>query len=397
MNRGLKKLKPYPFERLATIRSRVKPPEASKLIDLSIGEPQHATPSVILDALVDALGGISGYPKTRGLPALREAITTWASRRFHLETGSLTPEHHVLPVNGTREALFAIVQCSVDVQSGKDLVLVPNPFYQIYEGAALLSGAKPYYLPCPAARGFQPHWEAVPDEIWARAALVFVCSPANPSGAVLTTDDYQTLTSLADRYRFTVVADECYSELYLDETAPPLGLLEYCARYRRNDFRLCLAMHSLSKRSSVPGLRSGFVAGDSQLIDSFFHYRTYQGGAMPLHVQHASMAAWSDENHVKENRARYREKFEQVLAILSACVSVEKPPAGFYLWPELEIDGITACERLLGEAGVLVLPGDFLARPTSEGNPGQNRIRLALVPEIDVCVEAAQRISNTLR
>jgi len=397
MNRGLNKLKPYPFERLTAIRARIRPPTTGKLVDLSIGEPQHATPAVILDALGDALRGIADYPKTRGLLALREVIVAWASRRFHLENVNLTAEHHVLPVNGTREALFAIVQCSVDANSRKDLILIPNPFYQIYEGAALLSGAKPYYLPCPAARGFQPQWDAVPDEIWSRAALVFVCSPANPSGAVLTSDDYHTLTSLADRYKFTVVADECYSELYLDETAPPLGLLEYCARSGRNDFRHCLAMHSLSKRSSVPGLRSGFVAGDRHLIESFYQYRTYQGGAMPLHVQHASIAAWSDENHVKENRARYREKFDQTLPILSSCSDVERPPAGFYLWPELEIDGVTACERLLGEAGVLVLPGDFLAHPTAEGNPGQRRIRLALVPDVEVCVEAAQRISDTLR
>ena len=396
MNHGLDALKPYPFERLAEIRARVQPPDDSAVINLSIGEPQDPTPPVIRDALANALEGTSRYPATRGLSELRETIVAWASWRFHIETGGLTAAHHVLPVNGTREALFSIAQCLVDAKGDKDLVLMPNPFYQIYAGAALLAGATPYYLPCPAKRCFRPAWEAVPEEVWARTSLMYVCSPANPSGAVLDNDDYRTLTAIADQYEFAIIADECYSELYFDEAHPPLGLLEYCSRSGRSDFRRCLVMHSLSKRSNAPGLRSGFVAGDPQLIDAFYLYRTYQGGAMPIHVQRASIAAWSDEDHVKYNRALYREKFERVLPIVSHVARVEQPTAGFYLWPELEIDDRAACEKLLGEAGVLVLPGTFLAYTTADGNPGQNRIRLALVPNLETCVEAAQRLRDVL-
>ena len=396
MNHGLNELNPYPFERLAEIRARVNPPGDRALINLSIGEPQHPTPAIIRDALVEALDGTARYPTTRGLVELRETIVAWLNRRFQIEDGSLTAAHHVLPVNGTREALFSIAQCLFNTEGDHDIVAMPNPFYQIYEGAALLAGARPYYLTCPPARSFRPDWDVVPTDVWTRMALVYVCSPGNPSGTALTGDDYRTLIAAADHYDFVIIADECYSELYVDEDEPPLGLLEYCARSGRSDFRRCLVMHSLSKRSNAPGLRSGFVAGDPDLIEAFYRYRTYQGGAMPLHVQRASISAWSDEGHVKYNRGLYREKFERVMPILSDIAHVEQPAAGFYLWPELDIDDRSACERLLGEAGVLVLPGRFLARTTPHGNPGQNRIRLALVPAADACIEAAIRMRELL-
>lgn len=393
MNPGLALLKPYPFERLAEIRQRVSPPADLPLINLSIGEPQHPTPAPIRDALIAALEGTAKYPATRGLPELREAIAGWASRRFRLDPGLLSAEHHVLPVNGTREALFAIAQTVLDTRSGAvPLVAMPNPFYQIYEGAALLAGAEPYYLPCPAARGFRPDPAAVPADVWARVALVYVCSPGNPSGALLDAADYAALLQLADEHDFCVVADECYSELYLDEQAPPLGLLEWCAASGRSDFARCLVMHSLSKRSNAPGLRSGFVAGDARLINEFFRYRTYHGGAMPIHVQHASIAAWNDETHVVENRRLYRAKFAAVGAVLDGVIDATPPPAGFYLWPEIPGDDVSACERLLGEAGVLVLPGRFLARDAEGGNPGAGRVRIALVAGETECVTAAERI-----
>ena len=396
MNPGLQELKPYPFELLAEIRARVSAPRDRELINLSIGEPQHATPPCVLEALVAALAGTARYPATRGVAQLREAIAAWASRRFALAAGMLHADRHILPVNGTREALFAIAQCVVAAGSDKNVVAMPNPFYQIYEGAALLAGGTPHFLHCPAERGFRPDWSAVTPATWSSLALVYVCSPGNPAGAVLDADDYAILTARADEYDFIIVADECYSELYYDESAPPLGLLEWCARAGREDFRQCLVMHSLSKRSNAPGLRSGFVAGDAALIEAFYRYRTYQGGAMPLHVQQASVAAWSDETHVVQNRERYRRKFAGVVPLLAQVSRVELPAAGFYLWPELAVDDITACERLLGEAGVLVLPGRFLARETAHGNPGLNRIRIALVPEEQECLAAAQRICDVL-
>lgn len=396
MNHGLDRLQPYPFERLAALRARVPAPDGRTLINLSIGEPRHDTPECVRSALAGALAGTAKYPATRGLPALREAIAGWASRRFSLPAGTLTADAHVLPVNGTREALFAIAQCVVAAGGTRDKVLMPNPFYQIYEGAALLAGGEPVYLDCPAETGFRPRWEAVPEQTWAQTALVYVCSPGNPAGNVLDADDYDALLALADRHDFVVVADECYSELYLDEAAPPLGLLEHCARRGRDDFRRCLVMHSLSKRSNAPGLRSGFVAGDAALIEPFYRYRTYQGGAMPEHVQHASVAAWSDETHVVENRALYRAKFAAVVPLLADVCDVAAPQAGFYLWPQVGADDERVCERLLGQAGVLVLPGSYLARDAGAGNPGSGRVRIALVAGEADCVEAASRIRDVL-
>ncbi|MGE0486139.1 MAG: succinyldiaminopimelate transaminase [Gammaproteobacteria bacterium] len=397
MNPGLDELEPYPFERLAELRARIAAPGDRPLVNLSIGEPQHPTPNCIHAALVAHLDATAKYPATRGLPALRAAIADWAAWRFELGDGRLDPERHVLPVNGTREALFAIAQTLCSRTSARPWVAMPNPFYQIYEGAALLAGARPYYLPCPAERGFRPDFSAVPAARWREIELVYVCSPGNPSGAVMDDDDYATLLDLADRHDFIVIADECYSELYLDEAAPPLGLLQWCARHGRDDFARCLVMHSLSKRSNAPGLRSGFVAGDARLLAAFLRYRTYHGGAMSIPVQHASIAAWCDEAHVRENRALYRAKFAAVLEHLAPVIEVTAPAAGFYLWPTLPIDGVHACERLLGEAGVLTLPGAYLAREVDGVNPGARRLRIALVAALDECVEAAQRIVPVLK
>lgn len=396
MNPGLQQLQPYPFERLAEIRQRLSPPAGIELINLSIGEPQHPTPQLIHHALASSLDGTARYPATRGLPELRQTIAQWLTQRFDLHRCAPDPESQILPVNGTREALFAIAQTIIDGRGATALVGLPNPFYQIYEGAALLAGAEPYFLSCPAVNGFKPNWSAVPESVWQRMALLYICSPGNPSGAVLNASDYAEITALAEQHDFVIVADECYSELYFDEAEPPLGLLQWCAENGRENFDRCLVMHSLSKRSNAPGLRSGFVAGDATLIAEFFRYRTYQGGAMALPVQHASIAAWSDEQHVAVNRQLYREKFVAVHQILSTVVNIEIPAAGFYLWPELPIDDITACERLLGEAGVLVLPGRFLSRGGPDGNPGQNRVRIALVASLEACVEAAQRIEKLL-
>jgi len=396
MNSGLHHLQPYPFERLAGIKQRVAPAAGRNLIDLSIGEPQHPTPACIRDALIEALDGTARYPATRGISELRETICDWANQRFKLEVGQLTADAHVLPVNGTREALFSIAQVVVNAVERDTLVGMPNPFYQIYEGAALLAGAEPYYLPCPAENGFLPHWDAVPAADWQKMSMVYICSPSNPAGSVFSDEDYARLVGLADEFNFIIVADECYSEIYFDERVPPKGLLQWCSETGRISFARCLVMHSLSKRSNAPGLRSGFVAGDADLIRAFYQYRTYQGGAMPLHVQHASIAAWRDEVHVRENRALYRTKFEKVTDVLSGTIEFSIPAAGFYLWPELDIDGVSACERLLGEAGVLVLPGAFLARETDGINPGDKRVRIALVADERNCVVAAERMRDLL-
>ncbi|MGB1883232.1 MAG: succinyldiaminopimelate transaminase [Gammaproteobacteria bacterium] len=391
MNRGLEKLQPYPFERLKGIRDEVAPAPDLPLINLSIGEPQHPTPDCIVDALIEALGGTAKYPATRGLPELREAICSWLGRRFRLANGLLDPDRHVLPVNGTREALFSIAQAVID-SSCDATVAMPNPFYQIYEGATLLAGAQPYYLPIADDSSSTPDWHAINEADWARMQMIYVCSPANPSGSVMTAEDYEFLLERADQHDFIVVADECYSELYFDETKPPLGLLQWCAQTGRDDFSRCVVMHSLSKRSNAPGLRSGFVAGDAGVLSDFFRYRTYQGGAMPIHVQYASIAAWSDESHVEANRAAYREKFEVFINAMDGLWDLRPPEAGFYLWPDIGSDDVGACRRLLGERAVLVLPGRFLGRDTATGNPGASHLRIALVAPPELCEQAGQRI-----
>lgn len=396
MNPGLASLQPYPFERLAALRAGVQPNPEFKPINLSIGEPQHATPRLVLDALIGALEGTAKYPATKGSDELRHAIARWLERRFRLPSLAVDADSMVLPAAGTREALFAIAQCVVSRDRGDSVVAMPNPFYQIYEGAALLAGAQPYFMHCPPSRGFLPDFSLVPESVWRRCELVYICSPANPSGAVMELEDYHQLLALADRHDFVVVSDECYSELYYDEARPPLGLLQAAHGQGRTDFRRCLVMHSLSKRSNAPGLRSGFIAGDPLLMREFLRYRTYHGAALPMHVQAASVAAWQDEIHVIANRARYREKFDAVVPLLSDFLDVAAPAGGFYLWPRIGGDDTAACVRLLAEANVLTLPGSFLAREVDGHNPGAGRLRLALVASLDECVDAARRLRQTL-
>jgi N-succinyldiaminopimelate aminotransferase len=391
VNPGFDRLQPYPFEQLARLHAAVTPAPV-KPIDLSLGEPKHTTPEFILQALADNLGGAARYPSTRGTAELREAITGWLRRRFDLPADSLDAERHVLPVTGTREALFAFAQCVVDPRRDDALVLTGNPFYQIYEGAAFLAGAGVHYLNCLEEHGFQPDFNAVPEAIWNRCQLLYLCSPNNPSGSVIEIEAYRLLLELAERHDFVIAADECYSEIYLNESRPPPGLLQAAAACGRDDYRRCMVFHSLSKRSSVPGMRSGFVAGDADLIRAFYLYRTYHGCAMAPYTQSASIAAWNDETHVLENREQYRRKFDAVLAILQPVLDVRRPSAGFYLWPRTPVDDVEFTRRLLQQQNVRVLPGSFMSREAGGINPGQERVRIALVANLQECVEAAKRI-----
>ena len=396
MNPDLHKLQPYPFEKLARLKQGATPPEALAHVNLSIGEPQHPTPHFIGEALIAHLHGLSKYPTTKGIPELRQSIAHWLEKRFALPQGGIDPERQVLPVNGTREALFAFAQCVVD-RAMRPLVVMPNPFYQIYEGAALLAGAEPYFLNATRETGYLPDFDAVPDSVWQLCQLLYVCSPANPSGGVLGLDGFRRLIELAEKHDFVIASDECYSELYADEAAPPSGLLQAARMMGNTDFRRCVAFHSLSKRSNAPGLRSGFVAGDAAVLEKFLLYRTYHGCAMSLAVQHASLAAWQDEHHVLANRAAYREKFAAVHAILGDVLDLSIPPAGFYFWIETPIDDTEFARRLYAAHNVTVLPGSFLSREAHGLNPGQNHIRLALVAELDECVEAAERIKSFIQ
>jgi N-succinyldiaminopimelate aminotransferase len=396
MNSGLDKLQLYQFERLNQIRTSSLPPKETKIIDLSIGEPQLDTPLIIQESLKQAISGVGKYPTTRGTLKLRESISTWATKRFNLRNEQLLPDKNILPVSGTREALFAIAQTLVAANSKKSLVGLPNPFYQIYEGAALLAGGTPYYFNCPAHNNFIPLFEGVPENIWNDMSFVYICSPGNPTGSVMTSKQYNFLLSKADKHNFFIIVDECYSELYRDETAPPLGILEWCQLSGRNTFERCLTMQSLSKRSNAPGLRSGFVAGDPVLIEKFFMYRTYHGSAMPLHVQEASITAWSDEEHVVNNRNFYRKNFDAVLNVLQKKIDVTLPAAGFYLWIDVLADDIKVCKQLYSKTGLVVLPGQFLSRETDGQNPGINRIRMALVTPKEQCIEAAHRLLSII-
>lgn len=399
MNPLLQRLQPYPFERLRQLFAGVTPSPAHRPISLGIGEPKHAAPDFLKQALADALDeGLSSYPATAGTPALREACAGWVRRRYGV---ALDPATQLLPVNGSREALFAFAQVVVDPTRPGATVLCPNPFYQIYEGATLLAGAQPYYVPSLAERNFAVDWDSVPDEVWARTQLIFVCSPGNPAGAVMPLDEWRRLFELSDRHGFVIASDECYSEIYFRDEAP-LGGLQAAAQLGRSDFRRLIAFTSLSKRSNVPGLRSGFVAGDAALIKPFLLYRTYHGGAMSPVVQAASIAAWNDEAHVVENRRLYREKFAQVTPLLAEVLDVALPDASFYLWagvPERfasHTAGLGADEafarELLAQYNVTALPGSYLARTVQGANPGAGRVRLALVAGVDECLEAAQRI-----
>ena len=393
MNPLLSRLQPYPFERLRQLHAGVTPNPAYSPISLGIGEPRHATPQLIKDALIGSLAGLASYPGTLGEPQLRQTLSDWLARRY----GGLTvnPATQILPVNGSREALFALAQTVIDPNQPGATVVCPNPFYQIYEGAALLAGAEPWFAPSDPARNFGIDWAAVPESVWEKTQLLFVCSPGNPTGAVMALDEWKLLFELSDRYGFVIASDECYSEIYFREE-PPLGGLQAAAQLGRTDFKNLISLTSLSKRSNVPGLRSGFVAGDAALIKSFLLYRTYHGSAMSPIVQAASIAAWADEAHVVDNRAQYREKFAQVTPLLAQVMDVTLPDAGFYLWaavPEAFNGSDTAFSReLLALYNVVVLPGSYLARDAQGFNPGAGRIRMALVAETAECVEAAQRI-----
>lgn len=396
MNPELAALKPYPFEKLAALKAQATPTSTLAHIPLSIGEPRHAPPAAVLETLRRHESDVARYPATAGLPELRQTMADWASHRFGLVAGSLDPDHHILPVNGTREAIFAFVQAALD-RTRPARVAMPNPFYQIYEGAALLAGGQPLYLDCLIEKDFRPDLDAVPADIWREVQIVFVCSPGNPTGAVTPLEEFTRLLELADEFDFIVASDECYSELYLNEDAPPPGLLQACAALGRHDYRRCIVFHSLSKRSNLPGLRSGFVAGDAELIAPFKRYRTYHGCAMPLQVQHASITAWNDEHHVLANRDAYREKFTAVTDILAPVMDFPTPQASFYLWPAVpEGDDEAFARDLFAEQHVTVLPGRYMSRESerngSTQNPGAGRIRLALVAELDATIEAAQRI-----
>ncbi|MEA3411692.1 MAG: succinyldiaminopimelate transaminase [Pseudomonadota bacterium] len=391
MNPDLNKLQSYPFEKLARLKEGLEPPRGLEPIALSIGEPRHPTPAFIGETVLTHLHELASYPATRGGDALREAIAGWLIRRYDLPPGQLDPQHHVLPVNGTREALFAFAQCVVD-RTRDPLLMMPNPFYQIYEGAALLAGAEPHYLNCAPDNGFLPEFGAVTDSQWDRCQLLYICSPGNPTGAVLAEHDLQQLIARAERHDFIIASDECYSEIYPDEGAPPAGLLGAAARMGHNGFRRCVAFNSLSKRSNAPGLRSGFVAGDAEILKRFLRYRTYHGCAMAPPFQAASAAAWSDDAHVRRNRQRYREKFHAAVNILAPALDVTIPDGGFYLWPRTPVDELEFTRELYRRANVTVLPGSFLSRDTTSGNPGRNHVRMALVAPIDECLDAARRI-----
>ena len=412
MNSRLARLHPYPFARLAELLEGVDGNSDLAPISLAVGEPKHRPPPLVAAALTAQLDQLNRYPPTAGIQELRGAIANWLEGRFALGTNTIDPSTMVLPAVGTREALFALAQAIVSVDDGseasKPLVVMPSPFYQIYEGAAIMAGAEPYYLPCERACGGMPDYDAVAPDVWRRCQLLYLCSPGNPTGAVHKLADLQKLIALADQYDFVIASDECYSEIYIDESAPPPSLLSACRGLGRDRFERCIVFNSLSKRSSVPGLRSGLVAGDPDIIAAFLLYRTYHGSAMPLHHQWASVAAWADEDHVVANRATYRKKLTAVHAILSTVMDVELPAGGFCLWPIVGGDDTRFVRDLFEQQHVTALPGSYLGRdlPRDTGgcsgaeqlvagsldNAGSGHLRLALVFPLDVCIEAAERI-----
>ncbi len=388
MNPLLDHLHPYPFERLKALFAGVEPNSAYSPISLGIGEPTHDTPDLIKQAFMQSLAGLAVYPATLGEPALRQAFVAWAQRRYGV---ALHPESQVLPVSGSREALFAFAQTVIDPTQPGASVMLPNPFYQIYEGAALLAGAQPVYLACDPGRHFALDWSGVDPSVWQRTQLIYVCSPGNPTGAVMPLNDWQQLFELSDRYGFVIASDECYSEIYFDDQAP-LGGLEAAKALGRDDFKNLVAFTSLSKRSNVPGLRSGFAAGDAALLKRFLLYRTYHGSALGPVVQQASIAAWNDEAHVVANRALYRQKFDQITPLLATCMDVQRPDAGFYLWADVGGDDTAFAKDLYQQKNITVLPGSYLSREVNGHNPGRGRVRMALVASAEQCLEAAQRI-----
>jgi len=388
MNPNLNLLQPYPFEKLNKLK--INPPATDKTaINLALGEPQHAIPALIEQAVQQtASNGFCKYPATKGDIKIRSSIARWLTKRFKLP--SINPDEHILPVNGTREALFAFAQCIVDHTVPRPLVLIPNPFYQIYEGATFLAGAEPWFIN--SLEENSPDFDSVPADVWENCQLLYICSPNNPTGTVLDIDTLQDLITKADKYDFIIAADECYSEIYAAEDKPPVGLLQACAELGRLDFKRCMVFHSLSKRSNVPGLRSGFVAGDADIIHQFWLYRTYHGCAMSPIVQEISAIAWGDEKHVRVNRDLYRQKYTAVIEILAPVIEINYPPASFYLWLETPIDDVEFAQKLFIQQNVTVLPGSFLSRTSNGVNPGSKRVRIALVASIEECIEAAQRL-----
>jgi N-succinyldiaminopimelate aminotransferase len=402
MNPLLSRLHPYPFERLRALTRDITPNPALRPISLGIGEPRHPTPEFIQRAIADNLKGLARYPATAGEPALREAFTAWLARRYGVQLDAAT---QVLPVSGSREALFALAQTVIDPTRAGATVVCPNPFYQIYEGAALLAGAQTAFVNSDPARNFAADWDSVTEDVWARTQLLYVCSPGNPTGAVMPLAEWRRLFELSDRHGFVIASDECYSEIYFRDE-PPLGSLEAAVALGRSDFRNLIAFTSLSKRSNVPGMRSGFVAGDAAILKAFLLYRTYHGSAMSPVVQQASIAAWRDEAHVVANRDQYRAKFARVTPLLAEAMNVALPDAGFYLWADVSGttqkgtrngDDIAFAQGLLAQYNVAVLPGSLLARESGGINPGAGRIRMALVAEVDECLEAARRIVDFTR
>lgn len=397
MNPRLSQLNPYPFGRLRALLKGVEPNSELQALKLSLGEPEHEPPAVALEALKSAISGVSKYPATAGTIELKTAITDWLGIRFNLT--SVSPEKHVLPVNGTREALFSVVQALVGNEkvAGKpSSVLMPNPFYQIYEGAAILAGADPVFYPIDPATNL-PDFDAISEQDLDRCELMYICTPGNPSGQSIPAEQLKKVISLAQKHDFVLVSDECYSELYLDESKPCVGLLQACEEMGNLEYENCLICHSLSKRSNLPGLRSGFVAGDAELLEKFLMYRTYHGSAMALHQQAASQAAWRDEVHVAKNRQLYRQKYDAVIPLLGKKFNFIKPDSGFYLWLETPIDDLEFTRSLYRDQNLLVIPGSFLARDVAGENPGNQRIRLALVSSVESCVQAAERLCDHVK
>ena len=398
MNPNINQLHSYPFEKWASLKADVQENPKYPAIALSIGEPKHAAPQFVLDELVAKLGSVASYPLTKGSNELRESISNWLNRRFQLNSAPIDPQSQVIPVNGTREALFAFAQAMIDPTTPhaaeKPLVLAPNPFYQIYEGAAILAGAELLFLNTTRENQFAPDLDDIDEKTWQRCQLIYICSPGNPTGKVLSAQYLEKLLDLADKYDFIIASDECYSEIYFDENNPPPGLLQVAAATGRTSYKNCVVFHSLSKRSNLPGMRSGFVAGDADILKNFLRYRTYHGCAMAPPIQAASIAAWNDEEHVKQNRDLYREKFDAVLAILKPVLDVEAPDAGFYLWAKTPINDQAFAKALYAEKNITVLPGSFLSRVQNNVNPGENYVRMALVAEMEQCITAANHIKD---
>ncbi len=393
MNPDLTQLHRYPFEKLNQLKHGITPPAHLDHIALSIGEPKHSAPHFVTENLIAHTHLLSNYPLTRGSDALREAFSSWLNKRFDLAS-KINAGTQVLPVNGTREALFAFAQCIVDRNQSNASVLMPNPFYQIYEGAALLAGAQPVYMNCTEDNGFLPDLENISEQQWKDCQMIYICTPGNPTGAVMSNEYLQQLITLAQKYDFIIASDECYSEIYADENNPPPGLLSAADAMGLADYNNCVVFHSLSKRSNLPGLRSGFVAGDAEIMKKFLLYRTYHGCAMPPATQSASIAAWQDEQHVIENRNQYRKKFDAVISALSGTLRPVQPDAGFYFWVKTPQSDTEFAQQLFATQNLTVLPGQFLSRSSAEINPGEHYVRMALVAPLDECQDAAQRINQ---